>query len=67
MTDEELTEYARQGQGAYQMVSVEVARQLRVAAEEFSAGAERQTAWMIWLTVAVAVLTFALLLREILI
>ena len=67
MTDEELTEYARQGQEAHQMVSVEVARRLRGAVEEFSASAKRQTAWMIGLTVAIAVLTLALFLREILV
>jgi hypothetical protein len=35
-------------------------RRLREAVEEFSASAKRQTRWMIWLTVTIAILTLVL-------
>ena len=57
MTYAELTDYAGSGQEAHQKVSVEVARRLGEAVEDFSKTAKRQTCWMIGLTIAIAFLT----------
>ena len=52
-----LPTYAGSGQETHQKVSVEVARRLGEAVEDFSKTAKRQTCWMIGLTIAIAFLT----------
>jgi hypothetical protein len=60
MTYAQLTDHAGRGQEAHQKVSVEVARRLCAAVDDFSTTAKRQTWAMIWLSVVIAILTAAL-------
>ena len=57
MTDAELGAYAGSGQEAYQIVSVEVARRLRLAVDDFSLVTKRHTVVMIGLTGVIALFT----------